>query len=151
MPKFIYQAILIPEEDGYNVEVPDLPGCFSFGSNYQEAVFMAADAMKTYVSSLIRHGEKIPLPTRTLCDSGQESVQIFFETDDQYLVEGEVVSASQAAKMLGVSRGRVTHLLSAGLLVGYREGRSTFVSVESIEKRLLSEPSAGRPRKEAVS
>lgn len=48
--------------------------------------------------------------------------------------------------MLGVSAGRVTHLLDSDDPQGYRRGRRTYVTVESIEKRAASHPSAGRPR-----
>lgn len=64
-----------------------------------------------------------------------------------YIVEGDVVSAAEASRMLGVSAGRITHMLDAGVLDGYREGRRTWVSVASIEKRLSEIPKAGRPRK----
>lgn len=32
MGKFAYQIVLTPDEEGgYSVEVPDLPGCFTYG------------------------------------------------------------------------------------------------------------------------
>lgn len=43
-------------------------------------------------------------------------------------------------------RGRVTHMLDSGILDGFRRGRRTYVSVKSIEKRLASNPGAGRPK-----
>lgn len=148
MSKFIFQAILTPEEEGgYSVEFPDLPGCFSCGDTFNGAVAMGADAAKTYVASLLGHGEAVPEPQRHRCPSGAEDVMVFFETDPSYIVEGDVVSAAEASRMLGVSAGRITHMLDAGVLDGYREGRRTWVSVASIEKRLSEIPKAGRPRK----
>ena len=148
MSKFIFQAILTPEEEGgYSVEFPDLPGCFSCGDTFNDAVAMGADAAKTYVASLLGHGEAVPEPQRHRCPSGAEDVMVFFETDPSYIVEGDVVSAAEASRMLGVSAGRITHMLDAGVLDGYREGRRTWVSVASIEKRLSEVPKAGRPRK----
>ena len=61
-------------------------------------------------------------------------------------MRGKTVSAAEALRMLGVSAGRVTHLLDSDNLQGYRRGRRTYVTVESIEKRAASHPSAGRPR-----
>lgn len=148
MSKFIFQAILTPEEEGgYSVEFPDLPGCFSCGDTFNGAVAMGADAAKTYVASLLGHGEAVPEPQRHRCPSGAEDVMVFFETDPSYIVEGDVVSAAEASRMLGVSAGRITHMLDAGVLDGYREGRRTWVSVASIEKRPSEIPKAGRPRK----
>ena len=142
MGKFIYQAIMTREDDGgYSVEFPDLPGCFTEGDGYMEAVEMAADAARTYMASLMLHGEAA---------EGCESVHVFFETDESYIVRGEVMSAAQAARELGVSAGRVTHMIDAGLLDGYRSGRRTFVTRESVDKRKDDPRGAGRPRKEAL-
>lgn len=86
MSKFIFQAILAPEgEGGYSVEFPDLPGCFSFGDTFIDAVAMGADAAKTYVASLLGHGDAVPEPQRHHCPSGAEDVMVFFETDPYYV------------------------------------------------------------------
>jgi antitoxin HicB len=36
-------------EGGYTVTVPSLPGCVSYGNNFEEAVKMIKDAMKGYL------------------------------------------------------------------------------------------------------
>lgn len=147
MDKFIYQAILTREEDGrYLVEFPDLPGCFSEGDTFAEAAAMGADAAKTYVASLIAHGDAVPEPQRRTCPPGSESIFIFFETDPSYLITGDVVSAAEAARRLGLSAGRISHMINAGILDGYRQGRRTWVSVNSIEERLREPVKPGRPR-----
>jgi excisionase family DNA binding protein len=66
------------------------------------------------------------------------------------LVKGPCVSAAEAARMLGVSRARVTNMIASGILDAYREGRNTFVSIESIERRLAADVRPGRPAREAV-
>lgn len=48
--------------------------------------------------------------------------------------------------MLGVSAGRVTHMLDSGILQGYRRRHRTYATVESIEKRAATHPGMGRPR-----
>lgn len=109
MGKYIYDAVLTPEEEGgYSVDVPALPGCFTCGDDYRDAVFMAADAMKTWIA------------------------------------------AAQAARELGVSAGRVTHMIDAGILDGYRSGRRTYVTEASIAARKAAPRDAGRPRREAL-
>ncbi len=145
MEKFIYQIVLTPEEEGgYSVEVPDLPGCFTYGGTVEEAASMAADAAKTYVASLLVHGDRVP--AATVRETEGISLMVFFEVDPSYIVSGETVSAAEAARMLGVSAGRVTHMLDSGILQGYRRGRRTYVSVDSIEDRIASNPGSGRPR-----
>lgn len=148
MGKYIFDAIMTPEEDGsYSVALPTLPGCFTCGDTFREAAEMAADAAKTWVASALIHGDAVPEYTKEECPKGSERLCIFFETDAKYIVQGEVVSAAQAARDLGVSPGRVTHMINAGLLDSYREGRRTFVSVESINARLAENAGPGRPRK----
>lgn len=152
MGKYIYDAVLHPaEEGGYWVDVPDLPGCVSEGDTITEAAAMIADAMKTYVAALLKEGKGVPLSSiGHACESKDTVLSIFFETDESYIVSGEVVSAAQAARDLGVSPGRVTHMINAGLLDAYRSGRRTFVTKDSIAKRKANKRSAGRPRKEAL-
>lgn len=148
MGKYIFDAIMTPEEGGgYRVEFPTLPGCFTFGDSYREAAIMAADAAKTWVASKIAHGDRVPEYQREQAPVGSERVCIFFETDESYLVSGPVVSAAQAAHELGVSARRVTHMLDAGLLEGYRTGKRTFVTTASIAARKAAPRQAGRPRK----
>lgn len=149
MGKFVYQAFMIPDPDegGYTVEFPDLPGCITEGDTYMEAVGMAADAGKTFVASMLLHDEKPPTAVPHAAPEGCEAVYVFFEVDESYIVRGEVVSAAQAARELGVSASRVSHMLTAGVLDGYRRGRSTYVTMDSIERRKKKGVHPGRPRK----
>jgi len=45
----------------YLVSVPALPGCYTEGSTLEEARTMAADAIRAYCASLLKHGEPIPV------------------------------------------------------------------------------------------
>lgn len=47
-----YTVVLTPEEDGtaYNVVVPSLPGCFTWGATVEEALIMARDAIELYLA-----------------------------------------------------------------------------------------------------
>lgn len=152
MASFIYQALLTPDEDGgYDASVPSLPGCYSFGETYEEAAAMVADAMRTYVASLLRHGEEVPIPRFRDPMPGESSLAVYFDVDEGYIVEGEVVSAAEASRRLGVTPGRVTHMLESGVLKGYRRGRRTYVTVESIERRLSEGARPGRPRRRTAA
>jgi predicted RNase H-like HicB family nuclease len=44
----------------YGVSVPDLPGCFSSGSTFDEAVAMAREAIELHLEGMIEDGEAIP-------------------------------------------------------------------------------------------
>ena len=47
-------------EGEYLVSVPALPGCYTEGRTLEEAREMAADAIRAYCASLLKHGEPIP-------------------------------------------------------------------------------------------
>jgi predicted RNase H-like HicB family nuclease len=58
-----YQFTIIIErqpEGEYLVSVPALPGCYTEGRTLEEARQMAADAIRAYCGSLLKHGEPIP-------------------------------------------------------------------------------------------
>ena len=50
-----YRALIFydPEDSGYNVEFPDLPGCFTCGDSLDEAKMMAKDALNCYLSGFL--------------------------------------------------------------------------------------------------
>lgn len=45
MYQIFYPVVFHPEEVGFSVTVPDIEGCFTQGSNMNEAVAMAVDAI----------------------------------------------------------------------------------------------------------
>ena len=47
-------------EKGYWVSVPALPGCFSQGDSYEEALEKAREAIECHLEALARDGEPIP-------------------------------------------------------------------------------------------
>ncbi|MGI8552413.1 MAG: type II toxin-antitoxin system HicB family antitoxin [Dehalococcoidia bacterium] len=57
-----YSVVLIPEPDegGYSVIVPLLPGCATQGETVEAALANAQDAIAGYLQSLIAHGDYIP-------------------------------------------------------------------------------------------
>jgi antitoxin HicB len=60
----VYQFTVIIDrqpEGEYLVTVPALPGCYTEGRTLQEAHEMAADAIRVYCASLLKHGEPIPV------------------------------------------------------------------------------------------
>jgi predicted RNase H-like HicB family nuclease len=49
-----------PEERVYNVSVPALPGCFTWGKTRAQAVKHAKQAIEAFLAALIDLGEEIP-------------------------------------------------------------------------------------------
>lgn len=65
MAEFTYKIRLQKEpEGGYNVTVPLLPGCISYGD--MQAIKIAKEAVELYIESLAAHGEEIPTENNTL-------------------------------------------------------------------------------------
>ena len=58
-----YTVVIEPEPDGsaYNVSVPALPGCYTWGETFEEAVRMAREAIAGHVSALRDLGEQVPV------------------------------------------------------------------------------------------
>ncbi|MCI9488409.1 type II toxin-antitoxin system HicB family antitoxin [Lachnospiraceae bacterium 48-42] len=67
MLNLTYLAVLEVGEGGsYSVSFPDLPGCFSYGSNLAEAQRMAEEAASLHVYGMERDGDEIPAPSLNL-------------------------------------------------------------------------------------
>ena len=59
--KHNYRIHLEPEpEGGYTVTVPALPGCITWGKDYDEAVEMARECILGFLEALIKAGDPIP-------------------------------------------------------------------------------------------
>jgi predicted RNase H-like HicB family nuclease len=57
-----HRVVLSQDEDGmYVAECLDLPGCISQGATRREATKNIKDAIKGYLESLKKHGEKPPV------------------------------------------------------------------------------------------
>lgn len=59
----IYPALFDYDADGISVSFPDLPGCFSCGSDDAEAFTMAKDALRGWLLVSEEAGDQIPEPT----------------------------------------------------------------------------------------
>jgi antitoxin HicB len=57
-----YSVLLLPEpeEGGFSVLVPALPGCLTQGDTVDEALANAREAIALHVRALRRHGEAVP-------------------------------------------------------------------------------------------
>ena len=71
MPLRTYLVVLDPEPDGsaWNVSVPSLPGCFTFGATKAEALERAQEAIRCHIEGLLIDGEPVPEPDRATSES----------------------------------------------------------------------------------
>ncbi len=66
MRKVTYLAIFEPAGDGsYAVSFPDLPGCISYGTDFEKARLEAEDALGLHIYGMEKDGECLPEPSKT--------------------------------------------------------------------------------------
>lgn len=134
------------QSEGWWLAVPyDLAGGTQ-GKTLAELHTMVADWLRLQIEHAEIHGLELPVPSfgNKPRYGGQNvtfSVVAGIETVEK-------VSASEAARLLGVSPSRVSQMLESRKLEGWREGRNTYVTVDSVSARLSEAPKAGRPKKE---
>lgn len=58
--KLTYRVLLHPDEGGYAVVVPALPGRFSQGDTIEEAIEHAMEAIEVHIAGLRKSGELVP-------------------------------------------------------------------------------------------
>jgi len=69
-----YKVVLEPaEEGGYTAYVPSLPGCFSEGDTYEEALNNIKEAIKGWIEVSKEFGDEIP-PSDVIIDTVAVSV-----------------------------------------------------------------------------
>ncbi|MDP9353914.1 MAG: type II toxin-antitoxin system HicB family antitoxin [Chloroflexota bacterium] len=58
-----YSIVLTPEPDSsaYNVTVPTLPGCFTWGETVSEAITNAREAIEGHIAALVETGQPVPV------------------------------------------------------------------------------------------
>lgn len=150
MGKYVYGAIIKPSEDGgYWAEVPDLEGCFAQGDTFIDTVESISDGIETHLAALAEYGLPIPKATAISSDDGQ--VIYAYANTDGFKLGVPTVSAAEAARMLEVTPGRVSQLISLGRLVGERSAKGTQVTLDSIKALQDTPRTAGRPKKAAMA
>jgi predicted RNase H-like HicB family nuclease len=55
-----FSLVVVRDGDGYSVEVPAVPGCFSQGRPVEEAVEHAREAIRLHVRAMEADGEPVP-------------------------------------------------------------------------------------------
>ena len=58
--RYIYRVVIEPDEDRYHAEIPALPGCYSWGYTYEEALRNIKEAAGLWLETLAEDGEPIP-------------------------------------------------------------------------------------------
>jgi antitoxin HicB len=89
-------------EEGFLIEVPDLPGCMTAGETIAEAVSMLPEAMLGWLESVLERGLPVPEPTPIPEYSGKMLVRMPKTLHRRLIERAEIegVSANQLAVAL---------------------------------------------------
>lgn len=58
--RVVFERFKDEEGSGYNVSVPALPGCFTWGETLEEATSFAEEAIASWIEAAKAAGESIP-------------------------------------------------------------------------------------------
>lgn len=145
--QYTYEFEMWRGEKEWIIAAFGIPGVTQ-GADVEDACDSAADLLRETVRDYLMRGERPPVPS--FDNEPQHGGIRVIVSVDASLDEVDKVSASEAARMLGVSNGRVTAMIDSGLLDGWKDGRNTWVTRDSVEARLAAPRAAGRPKKAAA-
>jgi predicted RNase H-like HicB family nuclease len=60
MEKSYWARFFIDDNGRYSVDVPDLPGCLTFGDSWEESLYMARDAVRGWLETTLEDGDPLP-------------------------------------------------------------------------------------------
>lgn len=139
--RYMYDCVVVKEEDGYCASFPQVPGAFADGDTREEAISNAAEALSAFLADDINNGV---VPAAYMRSA--EVVTLSVELDTSGARAAACRTFKQAAADLKVTPPRVTALVKAGKLeVQLVDGRR-MITIESIERYAGQERHAGRPK-----
>lgn len=74
---YIYRVVIEPDEDRYQAEVPALPGCYSWGYTYEEALKSVKEAIELWLEVKKEAGEPIPVEAPEIIRKAPLTVGVF--------------------------------------------------------------------------
>lgn len=116
------------------------------GRDEIEIIEMAEDVLRMTIEDCLLNDKEIP-PVR-YCDEPQNGGEMWLISVEVDLEEIKAIPANEAARHLGITPSRVSQLLNAGRLEGYKRDGVMWVTLDSVNGRMSEKPKAGRPAKE---
>lgn len=115
------------------------------GTDLEDLADSAVDWLKLTVEHCAMHD--IALPKPTFGNEPRYGGRVMLVAVDAGIHTVPRMSAAEAARTLGVSPSRVSHMIRDGLLEAFKDGPRTWVTAYSVEARLRDRRGAGRPRR----
>lgn len=135
------------EEDGWLMAIPfdDIRG-WGQGKNAEELAESVTDLVRVNAEEHAMAGTD--MPRATFGNRPLRNGTIMLVAADGGLHTIPRMTAAQAARALGVSPSRISHMIKKGQLRSFKYGHNTWVSKYSVDTALANRRHAGRPRKE---
>jgi predicted RNase H-like HicB family nuclease len=74
MKSYKFSVVIEKDSDGYFAFVPELQGCYSQGTTYEEAIENISDAIRLHIEEKLQAGESIDSPESISLTSIEVSV-----------------------------------------------------------------------------
>ena len=114
------------------------------GEDERDIAKMAADWLKLEIEHRLIGNREIP--ESSFGNKPQKGGYLMVVAIEAGIDTINAVPAHEAAEILGVSRGRVSQMISMQYLMSFKKGRDVYVTIDSINARLQESPKAGRPK-----
>lgn len=100
------------ESEAYGVIVPDIPGCFSAGESFEEALESVKEAIAGHLEILAEDGEEIPLASEAVnfFDNDEFKGMVWAVVDvdvSRYLGKAEKVNVTLPSRLIHLIDDRV--------------------------------------------
>ena len=142
MYRFLYDCVVVKEDDGFIASFPQLPGCLADGDTREEAIGNAEEALEAYVADSVNRGEALPA-----YEPSAEVIAISVKMDELQAQKAACCTFKEAALDLTVSPSRITALVKAGKLDVVLIDGHRMITIEGIERYIASGRNVGRPKK----
>jgi len=142
---YIYEFEVFEDEGVFLAFPYDFEGGTQ-GKDFGDACESAADWLHSEAEARLING--VDFPEATFGNEPQNGGRTVIVAVDASKESIRKTSAAKAAKMLGVTPGRVSQMIAAGKLEAFKDddGVHTWVTLNSIEARLAENPGPGRPK-----
>lgn len=105
----------------------------TFGDDLSDAVASAADWLSMFVDDYLMKGAE--LPEMSFGNEPRHGGRVIAVAVSRELGDIPAMTAADAARELGVTRGRITQLCDEGKLESWKDGARRMVSRASVESR----------------
>jgi len=82
--KYVYPAILYPDDGKIGATVPDLKGCHTFGDDTADALVMVKDAIEMWLWDAENNNEPIPPASDNLPTAEGETLTLILADTDEF-------------------------------------------------------------------